>query len=78
MLYTFARFWFENMRIDPAHEIGGLRVNAWVSLILCVLAIVWFVVARAPRPRRNGDRVTSTPIPTAPDPAPDPAADLSQ
>ena len=23
VLYTFARFWFENMRIDPAHEIAG-------------------------------------------------------
>ena len=25
VLYTFARFWFENMRIDPAHEIAGMR-----------------------------------------------------
>ena len=23
VLYTFARFWFENLRIDPAHEIAA-------------------------------------------------------
>src|SRR5207247_2233102 len=34
VLYTFARFWFENMRIDPAHEIAGMRVNAWVSVFV--------------------------------------------
>ena len=43
VLYTFARFWFENMRIDPAHEIAGLRVNAWVSIVLFVFGIGWFV-----------------------------------
>ena len=30
-LYTFARFFFENLRIDEAHDLGPLRVNAWVS-----------------------------------------------
>jgi hypothetical protein len=28
MLYLFGRFWFENMRIDPAHHVTGLRINA--------------------------------------------------
>jgi prolipoprotein diacylglyceryl transferase len=42
-LYTFGRFWFENLRIDPAHTILGLRVNAWVSLLTCVGAAGWFV-----------------------------------
>jgi prolipoprotein diacylglyceryl transferase len=42
-LYTFGRFWFENMRIDPAHHVAGLRINAWVSLGLCIVGIVWFV-----------------------------------
>jgi prolipoprotein diacylglyceryl transferase len=43
VLYTFARFFFENMRIDPAHEIAGLRVNAWVSIFFFVFGIAWFV-----------------------------------
>jgi prolipoprotein diacylglyceryl transferase len=41
--YTFGRFWFENLRIDPAHTILGLRVNAWVSLLTCLGATAWFV-----------------------------------
>src|SRR5437868_10351382 len=41
-LYTFARFWFENMRIDPAHEIAGLRLNAWLSILVCLSGIAWF------------------------------------
>ncbi|HUQ64477.1 MAG TPA: prolipoprotein diacylglyceryl transferase [Acidimicrobiales bacterium] len=32
--YSFGRFWFEALRIDPAHEILGLRLNDWVSLLL--------------------------------------------
>jgi prolipoprotein diacylglyceryl transferase len=42
VIYTFGRFWFENLRIDDAHEIAGLRVNAWVSLVLFVLGLAWF------------------------------------
>ncbi len=43
VLYTFGRFWFENLRIDPAHHIGPLRVNAWVSVVAFVVGAVWFV-----------------------------------
>ncbi len=32
-LYTFGRFFEELLRIDPAHELAGLRLNAWVSLV---------------------------------------------
>jgi prolipoprotein diacylglyceryl transferase len=41
--YTFGRFFFENLRIDPAHEIAGLRVNAWVSAGVCILSVAWFL-----------------------------------
>jgi prolipoprotein diacylglyceryl transferase len=41
--YTFGRFFFENMRIDPANEIAGVRLNAWVSAIVCILSIGWFL-----------------------------------
>jgi len=56
-LYTFGRFWFENMRIDPAHHIAGLRLNAWVSIAICLVGITWFVVAgrrAAPADRPDG------------------------
>jgi prolipoprotein diacylglyceryl transferase len=42
ILYTFGRFWFENLRIDAAHDIGPLRVNAWVSLLVFAGGILWF------------------------------------
>jgi prolipoprotein diacylglyceryl transferase len=41
-LYCFGRFWIELLRVDPAHEIAGLRINAWVAAIVCVLATLWF------------------------------------
>ncbi|MET0276182.1 MAG: prolipoprotein diacylglyceryl transferase [Acidimicrobiia bacterium] len=46
MLYTFCRFFFENMRSDDAHKIGPLRVNAWVSIVLFCAAAAWFVWLR--------------------------------
>ena len=30
------------MRVDPANHILGLRVNTWVSGIVCVAGLVWF------------------------------------
>ena len=41
-LYSFGRFWFENLRIDPAHRIGPLRLNAWVSVMIFAFGIWWF------------------------------------
>ncbi len=63
--YCFGRFFEELLRIDPAHHIAGLRLNAWVSLFVFVGAVVYFVlhqrgrVPRIPLPpgpwRRKGD-----------------------
>ena len=38
-LYTFGRFWFELMRIDPAHHIVGGRVNVFVAAIISLLIV---------------------------------------
>ncbi len=64
MGYTAARFVFEEMRIDPAHTIGPLRVNAWVSIVVFLGALAWFLwlgrhgnaggAARSGRRRRGG------------------------
>ena len=32
--YTFGRLWIELVRIDPASEVLGQRVNVWVSLLV--------------------------------------------
>jgi prolipoprotein diacylglyceryl transferase len=57
VLYTFARFFFENMRIDPAHVIAGMRVNAWVSIFFFVFGVAWFVWLgrHEPEQRHPGD-----------------------
>jgi prolipoprotein diacylglyceryl transferase len=58
--YTFGRFWEELLRIDPAHEYLGLRLNAWVSIVLFVLStafFIWWQFIRTPsgeeRPRAS-------------------------
>jgi prolipoprotein diacylglyceryl transferase len=40
--YTAFRFVMEEMRIDPAHTIGPLRVNAWVSIAVFVTSVILF------------------------------------
>jgi len=41
--YTFGRFFEELLRVDPAHELGGLRLNAWVSIVLFVCSTSFFI-----------------------------------
>jgi prolipoprotein diacylglyceryl transferase len=42
-VYTFGRFFEELLRVDPSHEIAGLRLNAWLSIILFVASTAFFV-----------------------------------
>jgi prolipoprotein diacylglyceryltransferase len=60
-LYTAFRFYLETLRIDPSEEIAGMRVNAWVSLVLFVVStafFVWwqFLRGRGARRRAGGSR----------------------
>jgi prolipoprotein diacylglyceryl transferase len=42
-IYCFGRFFEELLRVDPAHEYFGLRLNAYVSIVLFVLSTAFFV-----------------------------------
>jgi aspartyl-tRNA(Asn)/glutamyl-tRNA(Gln) amidotransferase subunit C len=42
--YGAGRFWIESLRIDPAHSIGGLRVNQWVALVAAVVSATVLVI----------------------------------
>jgi prolipoprotein diacylglyceryl transferase len=42
-IYTFGRFWEERLRIDPAHEWYGLRLNAYVSIVMFVISVAFFI-----------------------------------
>jgi prolipoprotein diacylglyceryl transferase len=59
-LYTAGRTWIENLRIDdggdvagPAREFLGMRVNAWVSVVLFVGAIAYIVISARLKPGRE-------------------------
>jgi prolipoprotein diacylglyceryl transferase len=41
--YCFGRFFEELLRVDPAHHFAGLRLNAWVSIVVFVVSVVAFV-----------------------------------
>jgi prolipoprotein diacylglyceryl transferase len=55
-IYCFGRFFEELLRIDPAHEFAGLRLNAWVSIVVFVCStsfFVWWQFLRGRRHRRG-------------------------
>ncbi|MEY2966726.1 MAG: hypothetical protein RLY50_776 [Actinomycetota bacterium] len=44
--YTFLRFFVEGLRVDPARDVGGLRLNQVVSIVVFVAAVAWIVGSR--------------------------------
>lgn len=56
--YCFGRFFEELLRIDPSHHIAGLRLNAWVSIIVFLGAAAFFVYWQFRR-RDPGDSVAA-------------------
>jgi prolipoprotein diacylglyceryl transferase len=55
MAYTLGRGWIETLRIDDVEyqHVLGLRLNVWTSIVLFVLAAVYFVVVGRRRPDRE-------------------------
>jgi prolipoprotein diacylglyceryl transferase len=66
--YTAGRTWIELMRIDEATLIGGVRVNVWVSALVFVGAVAYFIWAKRLGPREDLAAITGT---TEPEPAGD-------
>jgi prolipoprotein diacylglyceryl transferase len=52
-LYTLGRAWIEALRIDPANEVLGLRLNVWTSLLVLAGAVAYLVVSARLRPGRE-------------------------
>lgn len=52
-LYALGRLPIELLRIDAANEIFGVRVNVWVSIIVFVGAVAYFVVSLRRVPGRE-------------------------
>ena len=51
--YTVGRFWIEDLRIDPANHLLGLRLNDWTSILVFVGAVVYFVLSARRSPGRE-------------------------
>ncbi len=45
MVYTTGRIWIENVRIDTATMVGGLRINVWIMAVTFVVAAIGFYFA---------------------------------
>jgi len=43
LVYTTGRLWIENVRIDEAVHIAGLRINIWVSILVLAGALITFL-----------------------------------
>lgn len=45
--YSLGRFFIESLRIDTAHQLAGMRINQWVSMVLVVAAAATFARIQA-------------------------------
>ena len=61
--YCVGRFCMELLRIDEAHEFLGLRLNAWVSIVVFVLALLALIWSQRRTPSQRK--------PSAPPPPPE-------
>jgi prolipoprotein diacylglyceryl transferase len=62
--YFVGRFWVEGLRVDPAHHIGGLRLNQWTSIVSIVLA-AGYLLWSSGRPLPPAPEETADPVPDA-------------
>jgi prolipoprotein diacylglyceryl transferase len=60
--YGVGRLWIEGLRIDPASEAGGLRLNQWVSLAAVIGGAGYLVVTHG----KKWNEPISDPSPTDP------------
>jgi hypothetical protein len=74
MAYTLGRGWIEMLRIDTVelNDVYGLRFNVWTSLVLFVLAAIYFLVSLKLRP---GQEESVYEEGRGPEPVPTPAGE---
>lgn len=47
MGYTLGRTWIELMRTDQANHLFGVRINVWVSIVVFLGGVAYFILARS-------------------------------
>lgn len=65
MGYTVGRLWIELLRIDPANEVLGLRINVWTSILVFLGGLIALLLLR--RPARAADLEAAPDEGSAPD-----------
>jgi len=43
LIYSIGRLWIETLRIDPSHELAGVRLNVWVAGLAILASGAFFV-----------------------------------
>jgi prolipoprotein diacylglyceryl transferase len=64
-LYTFERTFMELLRIDDATKLFGLRFNALLSAVICVISTVVFVRLGVRARRATSSNISDEPTPAA-------------
>ena len=74
MAYTLGRGWIEMLRIDTVelNDVYGLRFNVWTSIVLFIVAAIYFVVSLRLRPGQEESVYVEG---RGPQPAPAPAGE---
>lgn len=65
-VYTAFRTFEETLRIDPSEHVLGQRLNFWVSLVLFVASVLFFVWWQFRRPERREPERRARPVPKGP------------
>lgn len=74
--YTAGRFWIELMRTDEATLIFGTRVNVFVSALVFLGAVAYFIIARSRGEREDVAALRGTPAEDVEDAEPAEKADV--
>ncbi|WP_311836236.1 prolipoprotein diacylglyceryl transferase [Cellulomonas fimi] len=53
LLYSVGRLWIELLRIDPAEQVLGLRLNVWTSIVVALGGLIAFVLVGRRHPGRE-------------------------
>ncbi len=61
--YTAGRAWIESLRIDTVNHVFGLRLNVWVSILVFVAAVAFFVISARRWPGREPIKAAEEPKP---------------
>ena len=57
LFYTIGRLWIEMLRIDPAEQVLGLRLNVWTSIIVIAGSLIAFIIVGRKKVKRDNDAI---------------------